>query len=74
MVVAECDTLLCANSGSRDHGRHTPGKMRVGSRGGWEMMPSVEKAAITSDLASRLVAAQFPQWAGLPVRRLSPEK
>jgi len=25
------------------------------------MMPSVEKAAITADLASRLVAEQFPQ-------------
>lgn len=32
------------------------------------MMPSVDKAAITPALVSRLVAAQFPQWAGLPVR------
>jgi aminoglycoside phosphotransferase (APT) family kinase protein len=30
-------------------------------------VPSVEKAAITPALASRLVAAQFPQWAHLPV-------
>jgi aminoglycoside phosphotransferase (APT) family kinase protein len=36
------------------------------------MMPSVEKAAITANLASRLVAEQFPQWAGLPVRRVEP--
>jgi aminoglycoside phosphotransferase (APT) family kinase protein len=28
----------------------------------------VKKADITSDLVSRLVAAQFPQWADLPVR------
>ena len=27
----------------------------------------MEKAAITPELVSRLVAAQFPQWAGLPV-------
>jgi aminoglycoside phosphotransferase (APT) family kinase protein len=33
-----------------------------------EMMPSVDKAAITPELVSRLVAAQFPQWAGLPLR------
>jgi aminoglycoside phosphotransferase (APT) family kinase protein len=32
------------------------------------MMPSVDKAAITPELVARLVAAQFPQWAGLPVR------
>jgi aminoglycoside phosphotransferase (APT) family kinase protein len=32
------------------------------------MMPSVDKAAITPALVSRLVAAQFPQWAGRPVR------
>jgi aminoglycoside phosphotransferase (APT) family kinase protein len=31
-------------------------------------MQSVEKAAITPKLVSRLVAAQFPQWADLPVR------
>jgi aminoglycoside phosphotransferase (APT) family kinase protein len=30
-------------------------------------MQSVEKAAITPALVSRLVAAQFPQWAHLPV-------
>ena len=36
------------------------------------MMPSVDKAAITAELAARLVAAQFPQWAGLPVRRVEP--
>ncbi len=35
-------------------------------------MPSVEKTAITAELAARLVAAQFPQWAGLPVRRVEP--
>jgi aminoglycoside phosphotransferase (APT) family kinase protein len=28
----------------------------------------VDRSAITPALASRLVAAQFPQWAGLPVR------
>lgn len=32
-------------------------------------MPGVHKAGITADLAARLVAAQFPQWSGLPVRR-----
>jgi len=46
--------------------------MRVGPGGCRGMMPSVEKAAITADLASRLVAEQFPQWAGLPVRRVEP--
>jgi len=30
----------------------------------------VRKADITADLVSRLVRAQFPQWAGLPVRRV----
>src|SRR3989454_4095275 len=30
-------------------------------------MPSMEKAAITPELVSRLVAAQFPRWADLPV-------
>jgi aminoglycoside phosphotransferase (APT) family kinase protein len=30
----------------------------------------VEKAAITAELVSRLVAAQFPHWAGLPVTRV----
>src|SRR5262249_23080326 len=47
-------------------------KMRVGPGGCRGMMPSVDKTAITADLASRLVAAQFPQWAGLPVRRVEP--
>jgi len=36
------------------------------------MMPSVEKTAIKADLAARLVAEQFPQWAGPPVRRVEP--
>lgn len=36
------------------------------------MMPCVEKTAITADLAARLVAEQFPQWAGLAVRRVEP--
>jgi aminoglycoside phosphotransferase (APT) family kinase protein len=36
------------------------------------MMASVEKTAITADLASRLVAEQFPQWAGRPVHRVEP--
>jgi aminoglycoside phosphotransferase (APT) family kinase protein len=47
-------------------------KMRVRSGGGRGMMPFVDKAAITAELAARLVAAQFPQWAGLPVRRVEP--
>src|SRR5215469_15286895 len=47
-------------------------KMRVGPGGCRGMMPSVDKTAITADLASRLVAEQFPQWAGLPVRRVEP--
>jgi aminoglycoside phosphotransferase (APT) family kinase protein len=46
--------------------------MRVGRGGCCGMMPSVEKTAITADLAARLVAEQFPQWAGLPVRRVEP--
>src|SRR5438105_15149526 len=33
-------------------------------------MPSMEKAEITPALVSSLVAAQFPQWAGLPNTRL----
>jgi aminoglycoside phosphotransferase (APT) family kinase protein len=36
------------------------------------MMASVEKTAITADLAARLVAEQFPRWAGLPLRRVEP--
>ena len=32
------------------------------------MMPCVDKTAITPELVSRLIAAQFPRWAGLPVR------
>ncbi len=35
-------------------------------------MPSVDKAAITAELAARLVAAQFPRWADLPVRPVEP--
>jgi len=46
--------------------------MRTGAVGAWGMMPSVDKAAITPELASRLIAAQFPQWAGLPVRPVDP--
>ncbi len=42
--------------------------MRTESGGGREMMRCVDKAAITPDLVFRLVAAQFPRWAGLPVR------
>ena len=33
-------------------------------------MPCVERGEIVASLVSRLVAAQFPQWAGLPVTRL----
>ena len=33
---------------------------------------AVDKADITPELVSRLVAAQFPRWAGLPVRRVEP--
>jgi aminoglycoside phosphotransferase (APT) family kinase protein len=36
------------------------------------MVPSVEKTAITADLAALLIAAQFPHWAALPVRRVEP--
>ncbi len=32
----------------------------------------MERKYITAELASRLVAAQFPQWAGLPVRPVEP--
>src|SRR5262252_5190677 len=46
--------------------------MRVAPPAPWGMMPSVDRAAITAELASRLVGAQFPQWAGLPVRRVDP--
>jgi aminoglycoside phosphotransferase (APT) family kinase protein len=46
--------------------------MRVHPSGAREMMPSVDKAAITPELVARLIAAQFPQWAGLPVRRVEP--
>src|SRR5450755_1092534 len=42
--------------------------MSVLPSGDREMMPSVDKAAITPALVSRLVADQFPQWADLPVR------
>ncbi len=30
----------------------------------------MEKAAVTAELVERLVASQFPEWAGLPVRRV----
>jgi aminoglycoside phosphotransferase (APT) family kinase protein len=42
--------------------------MSVLPGGDREMMPSVDKTAITPALVSRLVADQFPQWADLPVR------
>src|SRR5580704_9264106 len=42
--------------------------MRTRSGVGREMMPCVDKAAITPELVARLVAAQFPRWAHLPVR------
>src|ERR1700735_2332794 len=42
--------------------------MRARAGPGREMMRPVDKAAITSALVSRLTAAQFPQWADLPVR------
>jgi aminoglycoside phosphotransferase (APT) family kinase protein len=42
--------------------------MLTGSSSGREMMPCVDKAAITPELVSRLVSAQFPLWAHLPVR------
>ena len=35
-------------------------------------MPSVVRTAVTVELVSWLVGAQFPQWAGLPVRRVEP--
>lgn len=31
------------------------------------MIVAVNKDEITADVATRLIAAQFPQWAGLPV-------
>jgi aminoglycoside phosphotransferase (APT) family kinase protein len=46
--------------------------MCVAPAGPWGMMPSVDRTAITSELVSRLVGAQFPRWAGLPVRRVEP--
>jgi len=46
--------------------------MSVLGGAGRGMMPSVEKADITAELVSRLVAAQFPQWAGLAVRPVEP--
>ena len=39
----------------------------VAEPGGWDNL-LVRKADITADLVSRLVASQFPRWAGLPVR------
>ena len=35
--------------------------------GQWGMIVVVNRGEITADVAARLVAAQFPQWAGLPV-------
>ena len=46
--------------------------MRVAPAAPWGMMPSVDRTAITPELVSRLVGAQFPQWAGLAVRRVEP--
>lgn len=46
--------------------------MRILPAGGWEMMAFVDRTAITPALASRLVAAQFPRWAGLPVAPVEP--
>src|SRR5580704_17728624 len=46
--------------------------MSVLGGAGRGMMPSVDKADITAELVSRLVAAQFPQWAGLAVRPVEP--
>ena len=43
-----------------------------GPGGAWEMMRSVDRAAITADLAARLIADQFPHWADLPLRRVEP--
>jgi hypothetical protein len=45
--------------------------MRVVPAGRWGM-PSVDRTAITPELASRLIGDQLPQWAGLPVRRVEP--
>jgi aminoglycoside phosphotransferase (APT) family kinase protein len=39
---------------------------------GREKMPPVDRTEITPALVSRLVAAQFPRWAGLPVRKVEP--
>jgi aminoglycoside phosphotransferase (APT) family kinase protein len=36
------------------------------------MIVAVSKDEITADVAARLVAAQFPQWAGLPVPPVTP--
>ena len=36
-------------------------------------MSFMDKSAITTALASRLVAGQFPQWADLPVTRVEPD-
>src|ERR1700683_423568 len=37
------------------------------SGGRWGMIVGVSEDEITAQLSARLVAAQFPQWAGLPV-------
>jgi aminoglycoside phosphotransferase (APT) family kinase protein len=39
----------------------------VAEPGCWDNL-LVRKADITADLVSRLVASQFPRWAGLPVK------
>ena len=31
-----------------------------------------DRVDVTADLVGRLIAAQFPQWAGLPVRPVEP--
>ena len=35
------------------------------------MSPPADRLEIDADLARRLIAAQFPDWAGLPVSRLA---
>lgn len=52
--------------------RPPPGHLAHSAAGGaplrWLDMPEQEPAKITATLVRRLVAAQFPQWADLPVR------
>src|ERR1700753_1508842 len=33
----------------------------------WRVIPVMDREQITAEVAARLVAGQFPQWAGLPV-------